>query len=216
MRWTRWRLGADDEIRSAPGERSSHGWHLGVGGTLLLLLVGIVLRCEFVSIFSGVSAAVPGANQALGSAVQFPAGANLLHFVSVLVVSVLEDAQKTRERGRRIVEQDQFRYFGLYDELNPRNPSEANPYPSAWSYRRIASPISGQIGGCIAISSSRRVRRSGYKRPEDAAVGTVQGSARSRLSVACARSRSALILLREDDPGATEAVVRKAHEGDAS
>jgi uncharacterized protein len=94
MRWTPGGISGDIEDRRAQGESRIRGSHLGVGGTLLLLLLSIVFRRDFVSMFSGSSGAVPAANQASRSAVQDPAEANLVQFVSF----VLDDAQKTWER----------------------------------------------------------------------------------------------------------------------
>ena len=93
MRWTPGGVSGDIEDRRAQGGSRIRGSHLGVGGTLLLLL-SIVFRRDFVSPFSGSSDAVPAANQASRSAVQDPEEANPVQFVSF----VLDDAQQTRER----------------------------------------------------------------------------------------------------------------------
>ncbi len=61
---------------------------------LSMLLLSIVFGRDFVSMFSGSSGAVPPANQASRSAVQDPAEAKLVQFVSF----VLDDAQQTWER----------------------------------------------------------------------------------------------------------------------
>jgi len=94
MRWTPGGVSGDVEDRRAEGGSRIRGSHLGVGGTLLLLLLSIIFRRDFVSLFSGFSDAVPAANQASRSAEQDPAEANLVQFVSF----VLDDAQKTWER----------------------------------------------------------------------------------------------------------------------
>jgi len=87
-------VSGDIEDRRAEGGSRISGTHLGVGGTILLLLLSIIFRHDFVSQFSGTSGAGPAANQASRSAVQDPAEANLVQFVSF----VLDDAQKTWER----------------------------------------------------------------------------------------------------------------------
>lgn len=94
MRWTPRGVSGDIEDRRAQGGSPIRGSHLGVGGTLLLLVLSIVFRRDFVSMFSGSSGAVPAANQASRSAVQDPAEAKLVQFVSF----VLDDAQQTWER----------------------------------------------------------------------------------------------------------------------
>jgi len=94
MRWTPRGVSGDIEDRRAQGGSPIRGSHLGVGGTLLLLVLSIVFRRDFVSMFSGSSGAVPAANQASRSAVPDPAEAKLVQFVSF----VLDDAQQTWER----------------------------------------------------------------------------------------------------------------------
>ena len=83
MRWTPRGVSGDIEDRRAQGGSPIRGSHLGVGGTLLLLLLSIVFRRDFVSMFSGSSGAVPAANQASRSAVQDPAEVKLVQFVSL-------------------------------------------------------------------------------------------------------------------------------------
>ena len=68
--------------------------HILAWAELSMLLLSIVFRRDFVSMFSGSSGAVPPANQASRSAVQDPAEAKLVQFVSF----VLDDAQQTWER----------------------------------------------------------------------------------------------------------------------
>jgi predicted metalloprotease len=87
-------MSGDIEDRRAQGGSRIRGSHLGVGGTLLLLLLSIIFRRDFVSTFFGPSGPVPSADQASRTAVQDPAEANLVQFVSF----VLDDAQKTWER----------------------------------------------------------------------------------------------------------------------
>jgi predicted metalloprotease len=94
MRWTPGGVSGDIEDRRSQGGGRIRGSHLGVGGTLLLLLLSVIFRRDFISLFSGSPDAVPAANQASRSTVQDPAEANLVQFVSF----VLDDAQQTWER----------------------------------------------------------------------------------------------------------------------
>jgi predicted metalloprotease len=64
-----------------------------VGGTLLLILLSLIFKRDFVSLFSGVQQTAPATNQASRS-VQDPAEANTVQFVSF----VLDDAQNTWDR----------------------------------------------------------------------------------------------------------------------
>jgi predicted metalloprotease len=104
VRWTPRGVSGDIEDRRAQGGSPIRGSHLGVGGTFLLLLLSIVFRRDFVSMFSGSSGAAPAANQASRSAVQDPAEAKLVQFVSF----VLDDAQQTWERV--LPQQNSVRY----------------------------------------------------------------------------------------------------------
>jgi predicted metalloprotease len=83
----------DIEDRRASGGPRIRGSHLGIGGTLLLVLLSIVFKRDFVSLFSGAQETAPATNQASRSAVEDPQEAKLVQFVSF----VLDDAQKTWE-----------------------------------------------------------------------------------------------------------------------
>jgi hypothetical protein len=61
---------------------------------LLLVLLSIIFKRDFVSMFTGAQETAPSANEASRSAVQDPAEANLVQFVSF----VLDDTQKTWDR----------------------------------------------------------------------------------------------------------------------
>ena len=90
MRWTPGGVSGDIEDRRASGGGPIRGTHLGIGATLLLVLLSIIFKRDFVSMFSGSEETVPAVNQASRS-VQDPAEANLVQFVSF----VLDDTQKT-------------------------------------------------------------------------------------------------------------------------
>src|SRR3954453_14567814 len=94
MRWTPGGVSGDIEDRRADGGGPIRGSHLGVGATLLLLLLSIVFRRDFLALFSGSPDEVPVANQASRSVEQDPAEAKLVQFISF----VLDDAQNTWER----------------------------------------------------------------------------------------------------------------------
>ena len=90
MRWTPGGVSGDIEDRRAGGGSPIRGTHLGIGATLLLVLLSIIFKRDFVSMFSGSGVTAPAINQASRS-VQEPAEANLVQFVSF----VLDDTQKT-------------------------------------------------------------------------------------------------------------------------
>jgi predicted metalloprotease len=94
MRWTPGGVSGDIEDRRADGGGPLRGSHLGAGATLLLILLSIVFRRDFLALFSGNPGEAPVANQASRSAEQDPAEAKLVQFVSF----VLDDAQQTWER----------------------------------------------------------------------------------------------------------------------
>jgi predicted metalloprotease len=93
MRWTPGGVSDDIEDRRGEGGGRIRGVHLGAGGTILLLLLSVIFKRDFLSLFNG--PVEPGA--ATGEAsrtVEDPAEAKLVQFVSF----VLDDAQKTWER----------------------------------------------------------------------------------------------------------------------
>ena len=94
MRWTPGGVSGDIEDRRADGGGPLRGSHLGAGATLLLLLLSIVFRRDFLALFNGAPGEAPVANQASRSVEQDPAEAKLVQFVSF----VLDDAQNTWER----------------------------------------------------------------------------------------------------------------------
>jgi predicted metalloprotease len=94
MRWTPGGVSGDIEDRRSEGGSRIRGSHLGIGGTVLLLLLSVVFKRDFVSLFNGVPDAGQATGQASRTAVQDPAEANLVQFVSF----VLDDAQKTWEQ----------------------------------------------------------------------------------------------------------------------
>ena len=94
MRWTPGGVSGDIEDRRAAGGSRIRGTHIGIGGTLLLVLLSLIFKRDFVSMFSGTQETPPAANEASRSAVQDPAEANLVQFVSF----VLDDTQKTWDR----------------------------------------------------------------------------------------------------------------------
>jgi len=89
MQWTPGGVSGDIEDRRQGG--GGRGTRLGLGGTLLLLLLSIIFKRDFISLFSGPGGPPPEQNEASRTVVETPAEANLVQFVSF----VLDDAQKT-------------------------------------------------------------------------------------------------------------------------
>jgi predicted metalloprotease len=94
MRWTPGGVSGDIEDRRSEGGSRIRGTHLGIGATLLLVLLSLIFKRDFVSMFTGVQEPAPAVNEASRSAVQDPAEASLVQFVSF----VLDDTQKTWDR----------------------------------------------------------------------------------------------------------------------
>jgi uncharacterized protein len=94
MRWTPGGMSGDIEDRRAEGSGGFRGSHIGVGGLLLLLLLSLVFKRDFVSSFLGPSGVGQGVNQPAPALVQAPGEESLVQFVSF----VLDDTQKTWER----------------------------------------------------------------------------------------------------------------------
>jgi uncharacterized protein len=99
MRWTPGGVSGDVEDRRGEGGFRVRGPHLGIGGTLLLLLLSLVFKRDFVSLFSGSPDTAPAVNSASRAAPESPEEAKLVEFVSF----VLDDAQNTW--GRILPEQ---------------------------------------------------------------------------------------------------------------
>lgn len=94
MRWTPGGVSGDIEDRRGEGSGGFRGTHLGIGGILLLLLLSVIFRHDFVSQFVAPSSTGPAATQSAPSSVQDPAEAKLVQFVSF----VLDDVQGTWDR----------------------------------------------------------------------------------------------------------------------
>ena len=94
MRWTPGGMSGDIEDRRGQGGGGFRPAHIGLGGILLLLLLSILFRRDFLSQFSGTPGAAPEENQASRSVEQDPAEAKLVQFVSF----VLDDTQRTWDR----------------------------------------------------------------------------------------------------------------------
>src|SRR4051794_35447055 len=94
MRWTPGGVSGDIEDRRDQGGGPIRGSHLGLGGTLLLLVLSLIFKRDLLSLFSGPSEMGPATNEASRSTGENPAEANLVQFVSF----VLDDTQKTWDR----------------------------------------------------------------------------------------------------------------------
>ena len=94
MRWTPGGISGDVEDRRGQDGFRMGGPQLGLGGTLLLLLLSLIFGRNFLSFFSGSPGAAPAAGSASRSAVESPDEAKLVEFVSF----VLDDAQTTWDR----------------------------------------------------------------------------------------------------------------------
>ena len=75
MRWTPGGVSGDIEDRRSQGGSPIRGSHLGLGGTILLILLSLIFKRDLVSLFSGAADVGPAANQASRS-VEDPAEAN--------------------------------------------------------------------------------------------------------------------------------------------
>jgi uncharacterized protein len=93
MRWTPGGTSSDIEDRRGEGGGGFRGTHLSVGGAIVLLLLSIIFKHDFISSFFGSSSGGTAARQSSPAPVQNPAEANLVQFVSF----VLDDAQKAWE-----------------------------------------------------------------------------------------------------------------------
>ncbi len=94
MRWTPGGISGDVEDRRGQGGFRMGGPQLGLGGTLLLLLLSLIFGHNFLSFFSGSPGAAPATGSASRSAVESPDEAKLVEFVSF----VLDDTQTTWDR----------------------------------------------------------------------------------------------------------------------
>jgi len=93
MQWVPGGVSSDIEDRRSEGGGGFRGAHLGIGGAILLIVLSIIFRRDFISPFLGPSSGGPAVSQS-SPATQSPAEANLVQFVSF----VLDDAQKTWDR----------------------------------------------------------------------------------------------------------------------
>ena len=91
MQWTPGGVSSDIEDRRQGGG-GFRGVHLGVGGTILLLLLSIIFHRDFLSLFSG--SQETGSVQSQPANSQNPAEQKQVEFVSF----VLDDTQKTWDR----------------------------------------------------------------------------------------------------------------------
>jgi predicted metalloprotease len=94
MRWTPGGVSSDIEDRRSEGGGGFRRVHVGVGGAIVLLVLSIIFKHDFISSSLGPSSGGPAVHQSSPSSIQNPAEANLVQFVSF----VLDDAQKTWER----------------------------------------------------------------------------------------------------------------------
>ena len=94
MQWTPGGVSGDVEDRRGQGGFRMGGPQLGLGATLLLLLLSVIFGRDFLSFFSGSPGAAPAVGSASRSAVESPREAKLVEFVSF----VLDDAQNTWDR----------------------------------------------------------------------------------------------------------------------
>ena len=84
MRWTPGGVSGDIEDRRSEGGSPIRGSHLGLGGTILLLLLSLIFKRDLVSLFSGATDVGPASNQASRS-VEDPSEANMVQFVSFVL-----------------------------------------------------------------------------------------------------------------------------------
>jgi hypothetical protein len=65
MRWTAGGLSTDIEDRRSEGGSGFRWMHLGLGGLIVLLLLSLVFKHDFISSFFGPSSAGPAVHQSL-------------------------------------------------------------------------------------------------------------------------------------------------------
>ena len=94
MQWTPGGVSSDIEDRRSGGGGGFRGVHVGAGGAIVLLVLSIIFKRDFISSVLGPSSGGPAVHQSSPGSIQDPAEANLVQFVSF----VLDDAQKTWER----------------------------------------------------------------------------------------------------------------------
>jgi predicted metalloprotease len=94
MRWTPGGVSGDIEDRRGEGGFRMGGPQLGLGGTLIVLVLSLIFGRNFLSFFSGSQETAPPAGSAARSVEESPAEAKEVEFVSF----VLDDAQKTWDR----------------------------------------------------------------------------------------------------------------------
>jgi predicted metalloprotease len=94
MQWTPGRVSDDIEDRRSQGGGGFRGTHLGLGATILLLLLSVIFRRDFFSLFSESPGTGPAVSQPADRAVQDPVEAKLVQYVSF----VLDDTQTTWDR----------------------------------------------------------------------------------------------------------------------
>jgi predicted metalloprotease len=93
MQWTPGGVSSDIEDRRQGGG-GFRGVHLGLGATILLLLLSIIFRRDFLSMFYGAPEAGSVQSQPANGAIESPGEQKQVEFVSF----VLDDTQKTWER----------------------------------------------------------------------------------------------------------------------
>src|SRR5215469_9375934 len=94
MRWTPGSVSGDIEDRRGDGGFRMGGPHLGLGATLLLVVLSLIFGRNFLSFFSGTQEAPAPTGSASRTVEESPAEAKEVEFVSF----VLDDAQKTWDR----------------------------------------------------------------------------------------------------------------------
>jgi len=92
MQWTPGGVSSDIEDRRQGGG-GFRGVHLGLGATILLLLLSIIFHRDFLSLFSGAPEAGLVQSQPANGAIESPAERKQVEFVSF----ILDDTQKTWE-----------------------------------------------------------------------------------------------------------------------
>ena len=94
MQWTPGGVSGDIEDRRSQGGGGFRGVHLGLGATILLLLLSVIFRRDFLSLFTQSPGAGPALNQYAVRTAEDPAEAKEVQFISF----VLDDTQATWER----------------------------------------------------------------------------------------------------------------------
>src|SRR5271154_2960627 len=85
MQWTPGGVSGDIEDRRSQGGGGFRGVHLGLGATIVLLLLSVIFKRDFLSVFTQSPGAGSAVNRYAGRTVEDPAEAKEVQFVSFVL-----------------------------------------------------------------------------------------------------------------------------------